>query len=118
MTEAATWAVAVMELGALVCTAANPRCEACPINKLCAWNIAGRPAYDGPPRRGQAWAGTDRQVRGRLMAVLRDAEGTVPRARLDAVWSDAVQRDRALASLLADGLVIETDNGRRYSLPT
>ena len=52
------------------------------------------------------------------MAVLRDAEGTVPRDRLDAVWSDAVQRDRALASLLADGLVIETDNGRRYSLPT
>ena len=116
--EAATWAVAVMELGALVCTAANPRCEACPINELCAWNLAGRPAYDGPPRRGQAWAGTDRQVRGRLMAVLRDAEGTVPRARLDAVWSDAVQRERALASLLADGLVVETDNGRRYSLPT
>ena len=52
------------------------------------------------------------------MAILRDAEGPVPRARLDAVWSDAVQRERALASLLADGLVIETDNGRRYSLPT
>jgi A/G-specific adenine glycosylase len=116
--EAATWAVAVMELGALVCTAANPRCEACPISRLCAWNMAGRPAYDGPPRRGQAWAGTDRQVRGRLMAVLRDAEGTVPRARLDAVWADAVQRDRALASLLHDGLVVEIEGGRRYSLPT
>ena len=115
--EAATWAVAVMELGALVCTAAAPRCEACPINQLCAWNIAGRPAYDGPPRRGQAWAGTDRQVRGRLMAVLRDAEGSVERTRLDGVWSDDVQRDRALASLLHDGLVVETDGGR-YSLPT
>ena len=107
--EAATWAVAVMELGALVCTATNPRCVDCPISESCAWNLAGRPAYDGPPRRGQAWAGTDRQVRGRLMAVLRETEGTVPRARLDAVWSDAVQRDRALASLLADGLVVETD---------
>jgi A/G-specific adenine glycosylase len=118
--QAATWAVAVMELGALVCTAASPRCEACPVNKLCAWNIAGRPAYDGPPRRGQAWAGTDRQVRGRLMAVLRDAEDSVPRTRLDGVWSDDVQRDRALASLLHDGLVVETDErgGRRYSLPT
>jgi A/G-specific adenine glycosylase len=121
--DAATWAVAVMELGALVCTAANPRCEACPINKLCVWNIAGRPAYDGPPRRGQAWAGTDRQVRGRLMAVLRDAEGSVARARLDGVWPDDVQRDRALASLLHDGLVIETDidggagGGPGYSLP-
>ena len=90
--EPATWAVAVMELGALVCTAANPRCGACPISDQCAWNLAGRPAYDGPPRRGQAWAGTDRQVRGRLMAVLRDAEGTVPRSRLDAVWPDAAQR--------------------------
>ena len=28
-----TWAVAVMELGALVCTAANPRCAACPVER-------------------------------------------------------------------------------------
>jgi A/G-specific adenine glycosylase len=115
--DAATWAVAVMELGALVCTAANPRCEGCPISRLCVWNIAGRPAYDGPPRRGQAWAGTDRQVRGRLMAVLRESEGSVARTRLDGVWPDAVQRDRALASLLTDGLAVETEDGR-YSLPT
>jgi A/G-specific adenine glycosylase len=113
--EPATWAVAVMELGALVCTAATPRCHSCPISDRCAWNLAGRPAYDGPPRRGQAWAGTDRQVRGRLMAVLRDAEGSVTRARLDAVWPEPGQRDRALQSLLADGLLVETDG--RYALP-
>ncbi len=112
---AATWAVAVMELGALVCTAATPRCGDCPIRDLCAWDLAGRPAYDGPPRRGQAWAGTDRQVRGMLMAVLRDAAGSVTRTRLDAVWSDAAQRDRALESLLADGLVVQS--GDRYALP-
>ena len=114
--QPATWAVAVMELGALVCTAASPRCATCPVSDRCAWNTAGRPAYDGPPRRGQAWAGTDRQVRGRLMAVLRGAEGSVARTRLDAAWSDPVQRARALQSLLADGLVVETD-GDRYSLP-
>ncbi len=114
--EPATWAVAVMELGALVCTAASPKCHTCPISTSCAWNTDGRPAYDGPPRRGQAWAGTDRQVRGRLMAVLRAAEGTVVRSRLDAVWTEGAQRDRALASLIADGLVVETDDGR-YSLP-
>ena len=113
--EPATWAVAVKELGALVCTAAGPRCGACPISDRCAWNQAGRPAYDGPPRRGQAWAGTDRQVRGRLMAVLRDAEGSVPRSRLDAVWPEAAQRDRALQSLLADGLLVESDG--RFALP-
>jgi A/G-specific adenine glycosylase len=114
--QPATWAVAVMELGALVCTAANPRCPACPIEDQCAWRTAGRPAYDGPPRRGQTWAGTDRQVRGRLLAVLRDTEGSVTRSRLDEAWSEPVQRDRALQSLLDDGLVVETTDAR-YTLP-
>jgi A/G-specific adenine glycosylase len=105
---AAAWAVGVMELGALVCTAANPRCGACPVRDLCAWERAGRPAYDGPPRRGQTYAGTDRQCRGRLLAVLRDAEGPVHRSLLDAVWSDPDQRGRCLASLLEDGLAVAT----------
>jgi len=71
------WAVAVMELGALVCTATNPKCGSCPITDRCAWTAAGRPAYDGPARKVQTYAGTDRQCRGRLLAVLRDAEGSV-----------------------------------------
>jgi A/G-specific adenine glycosylase len=49
------------------------------------------------------------------MAVLRDSPGSVSRARLDAAWSDAVQRERALRSLLDDGLVIETQG--RFALP-
>ena len=114
--DAATWAVAVMELGALVCTATGPSCAACPVAGLCAWRAAGHPAYDGPPRRGQAWAGTDRMVRGRLMAVLRESEGSVGRERLDQAWAEPVQRDRALASLLADGLVVRADD-ERFALP-
>ncbi len=113
---AATWAVAVMELGALICTATAPRCAACPVADRCRWRAAGFPAYDGPPRRGQAWAGTDRQCRGRLMAVLRDHEEPVHRTRLDAVWSDAEQRLRCLASLVADGLAVEVA-ADRYALP-
>ena len=110
------WAVAVMELGALVCTATSPRCDGCPIVDRCAWQGAGRPEYDGPPRRGQTYAGTDRQCRGRLLAVLREATGSVPKERLDAVWPDASQRTRALAGLLDDGLVVA--RGRQgYSLP-
>ena len=109
------WAVAVMELGALVCTAANPTCERCPVIDRCAWVLAGRPPYDGPPRKGQTYAGTDRMCRGRLLAVLRDTEGSVPRSRLDAVWGDDVQRERALESLLADGLVVRS--GDRFALP-
>ncbi len=102
---AATWAVAVMELGALVCTASTPRCEACPVADRCAWRLAGHPAYDGPPRRAQAWEGTDRQCRGRLMAVLRESHGPVHRSALDAVWPDEAQRERCLAGLVADALV-------------
>ena len=112
----AAWAVATMELGALVCTASRPACDRCPVSSACAWRQAGFPSYDGPARRGQTWAGTDRQVRGRLLAVLREAEGSVPRSRLDAVWHDAVQRERALQSLLTDGLVVRTAPGD-YSLP-
>lgn len=94
-----------MELGALVCTARTPRCVDCPVLDRCAWQRAGRPAYAGPPRRGQTYAGTDRQCRGRILAVLRDAEGPVAKPALDAAWADDVQRERALDALIADGLV-------------
>jgi len=102
---AATWAVAVMELGALVCTAREPRCGECPVADRCRWRLAGRPAYDGPPRRGQAWAGTDRQCRGRIMALAREGEGPVHRGRIEAAWPDAAQRERCLESLVADRLL-------------
>jgi A/G-specific adenine glycosylase len=109
------WAVAVMELGALVCTALSPSCERCPIADRCAWVAAGRPPYAGPPRKAQTYAGTDRQCRGRLLALLRDAEGPVAKGRLDAVWADPVQRERALAGLVTDGLVAEVPGG--FALP-
>lgn len=107
---AATWSVAVMELGALVCVATAPRCADCPIAGQCAWVGAGRPAYDGPARRVQAWAGTDRQCRGRLMAVVRDSDGPVHQSRLEVVWSDEAQRTRALAGLLVDGLLVRVSD--------
>ncbi|MEU9130156.1 A/G-specific adenine glycosylase [Kitasatospora sp. NPDC048540] len=113
---AATWAVAVMELGALVCTARSPECTECPLLRQCAWQRAGRPPYEGPARRGQTYEGTDRQVRGKLLAVLREAHGEVPQARLDAVWPEPVQRARALDGLVADGLVEPVAPGV-YRLP-
>jgi len=113
---AALWNVATMELGALVCAAADPACGGCPVADLCAWRAAGHPAYDGPARKVQAWAGTDRQCRGRLLAVLRDADGPVHRSVLDAVWADAPQRERALAGLLADGLARQA-GPESYALP-
>ncbi|MBW1604279.1 A/G-specific adenine glycosylase [Streptomyces sp. JJ66] len=113
---AARWAAATMELGALVCTARSPECARCPIAGRCAWRLAGSPPHDGPPRRGQTYAGTDRQVRGKLLAVLRDADGPVRQGALDAVWADAAQRARALDGLVADGLVEPLADGT-YRLP-
>lgn len=114
--RAARWAAATMELGALVCTARNEDCDRCPIASRCAWRLAGKPPHQGPPRKGQTYAGTDRQVRGRLLAVLRDSVSPVAQAALDAVWEEPVQRARALDGLVADGLVEPLADGR-YRLP-
>ncbi|MEV4565257.1 A/G-specific adenine glycosylase [Nonomuraea sp. NPDC049419] len=110
------WGVAVMELGALVCTARSPRCADCPITGLCAWRLNGKPPHAGPARKGQTYAGTDRQCRGRLLAVLRAAHGPVPKSALDAVWDDDAQRERALDGLITDGLAEALDDGT-YRLP-
>jgi A/G-specific adenine glycosylase len=106
------FSAALMELGATVCTARAPRCGLCPLSG-CRWRQAGYPPAQGPARRPQAYAGTDRQVRGRLLDVLRDNEFPVTRAELDVAWlTDNEQRERALNSLLADGLVIQMTDGR------
>ncbi len=109
---AAIWAAASMELGALVCTAADPQCDVCPVRRRCAWLKAGRPAWAGPARRGQAYAGTDRQCRGHLLAQLREQRDGVPRAVLVGSWADEAQAARAFASLVADGLVRLEQDGR------
>ena len=115
---AARWSVAVMELGALVCTAASPRCAECPVARHCAWLAAGRPPEDAElvRRRTQRYDGTDRQCRGRLLAVLRDGGGPALQADFDAVWADRAQLARALDGLVADGLVDPLPDGR-YALP-
>lgn len=122
------WNVSVMELGALVCTARAPACEACPVLDSCAWVAAGRPAATYVPK-GQAWAGTDRQVRGAIMHVLRHAAEPVPRHLIrerpvDLVHGPAAafeklyglnapleQLERAINGLLTDGLAEETPRG-------
>jgi A/G-specific adenine glycosylase len=103
--RAAVVNAAVMELGAVVCTARIPRCDACPIAAHCAWRAAGYPDTGDERRRQARYEGSDRQARGAVLKVLRDAAThAVP---LDAVvpeWPDARQRDRAIDSLIADGL--------------
>ena len=109
--RASRWAVASMELGAVLCTARTPHCDRCPIADHCAWQRAGRPAYSGPPRRGQTYEGSDRQCRGAVLAVLRTA-GPVPEREIIADWPDPAQRARAVESLITDGLAVRTADGR------
>jgi A/G-specific adenine glycosylase len=113
---AARCSVALMELGALVCTARAPACDRCPVAGRCAWLAAGSPPNRGPTTRSQRFAGTDRQVRGLLLDVLRADSAPVTKPALDLAWPDALQRDRALDSLVADGLVDPLPDGR-YALP-
>jgi len=113
---AARWSVAVMELGALVCTAASPRCADCPVARHCGWLAAGRPEDARSGGRTQRYDGTDRQCRGRLLAVLRDGSGPVTQADLDVVWADRAQLARALDGLVTDGLADPLPDGR-YALP-
>ena len=114
--QAATTSIALMELGALVCTARAPRCQVCPLSGSCVWLAAGRPSLETPVKRPQGYAGTDRQVRGRLLGVLRDSEVPVEVEALEQVWDEPVQRARALDGLVADGLVDPLPDGR-YALP-
>lgn len=117
--EAVTTCAALMELGALICTAQKPNCDSCPLKATCAWRVAGYPP--GPPRRAaQRWHGTDRKVRGEILAVLREAVGPIAadelRSRVPSYSVGSEQWERCLASLLADGLAARDDRGR-ISLP-
>lgn len=102
---AALWAASSMELGALVCTARSPRCGDCPVAEACAWRAAGYPADDGPPRKGQAWHGTDRQCRGVILDLVRHSPDGLPVELALAAWTDRGQAERCLAGLLDDQLV-------------
>jgi A/G-specific adenine glycosylase len=106
-----------MELGAVICTARSPRCEACPIADQCAWRLAGYLAYSGQKRTGQKrYEGSDRQVRGVILATLRARDGVLAAAELGTLWPDEAQLARALDGLLVDGLVVGSPDAG-YALP-
>ena len=114
--EAALFNAAIMELGAVVCTSRSPQCDLCPIRNACAWRAADYPEYTGIRKTVQKkFAGSDRQVRGLIMAELRGAHRSVTDAEIMTLWPDPAQLQRALASLVADGLAIPAADG--YTLP-
>ena len=98
---------AMMELGAVVCTARNPSCEVCPISDTCLWRKQGYPEHVGPRKTVQKkYEGSDRQARGAVMKALRESHTAVTAEELSAIWPDAAQLGRAISGLLQDGLIV------------
>lgn len=103
------WNQALLDLGATVCTARAPKCDACPIKAGCVWRAMGG---DDPhvATRQSAFEGSDRQGRGRLVDALR--RGPVTAADVPGVcgWpDDSARADRVAASLVTDGLAVQTN---------
>jgi A/G-specific adenine glycosylase len=116
--DARAFNAAIMELGAVVCTARTPRCAECPIRDECAWRKAGYPVYSGPRKAVQKkYPGSDRQVRGMIMAELRSTRRPITDAELVGLWPDNTQRTRAIAGLMSDGLAVRDRDGG-YTLPS
>ena len=111
--DAATFNAAMMELGATVCTSRSPDCARCPVLDACAWVRAGRPDTEDRRRRQARFEGSDRQTRGAVMRMLRTASAPMPLDAIIADWPDPLQRDRAIDSLIADGLAEAVDDGLR-----
>ena len=101
--DGARWAAATMEFGALICTSKNPACDLCPLKRQCAWRKAGYPKSD-LVRKSQAWSGTDRQCRGTIVQALRK-NSKLSTGALKKLWHDDSQVEKALKTLIADGLI-------------
>ncbi len=112
--DGAQWSAAVMELGAIICTARTPLCDQCPIQTSCAWLAAAKPDNSPARRKQPSFAGSDRQARGVLLRKVSEAH-LASASAIESVWADAVQREKAMTSLINDGLVIRVDQG--YCLP-
>ena len=108
------WAAATMELGALICTAKNPKCGQCPLADQCIWRSLDYPLSD-QPKRTQSWHGTDRQCRGVIVQALRD-NPVLSKKEIMQLWDVPSQVEKALLTLLEDGLLVE-QKGQRFSLP-
>lgn len=110
--DGATWAAATMEFGALVCTSKNPQCDICPLKRQCAWRKAGYPKSE-LVHKSQAWTGTDRQCRGTIVQALRETP-KLSGIAIEKLWHDKIQVEKALKTLIADGLIETT--GKSYRL--
>ena len=112
--DAHIWAAGTMELGALICTSRRPKCELCPVKSHCSWSKKNYPKSE-QVRKGQGWHGTDRKCRGIIIQALRE-NSFLNENQLKALWKEDSQVEKALVTLVKDGLIEK--NMKAYSLPS
>jgi A/G-specific adenine glycosylase len=107
-----TWAAATMEFGALICASKSPKCSECFLADTCAWRKAGYPEME--IRRQAKFEGSDRQCRGVVMKVLKERERATKSA-LSKEWPIQSQLEKAIETLIADGLIETTGKSFRLA---
>jgi A/G-specific adenine glycosylase len=99
---------AMIDLGAKYCRK-SPRCSECPVRGHCSWHLAGgddpAPHSAGVSRPQPRFAGSDRQLRGLMLAELRRCSRTPSRLFASLNGTDESRLESILEGLVRDGLV-------------
>ena len=112
------WNLALMDFGAMVCTARIPRCAECPIGaaRFCRWQLAGGPdpsirsaATSRPQSR---FRGSDREGRGKLLRAALMGPIAATALGEAAGWPDDPERAARVANqLVREGLLAISGSG-------
>jgi A/G-specific adenine glycosylase len=109
---AAAWTHASMELGATVCVAQAPHCDACPLRAWCASVDQVTPGRDGQATAAMPFEQTTRWLRGRIVDQLRGLEDGAWGRLAPAIGGHAETAIRAaVAGLERDGLLERHPDG-------
>ena len=100
------WNLALMDLGAMVCTARKPACDRCPLRNGCAWLLAGSPVAEGAGAAAVRFEETARFARGRIVDALRERDAMETLEIADLLpGAHAANVDTYLGGLERDGLI-------------
>jgi A/G-specific adenine glycosylase len=106
-----TWNAALMDLGRIVCRPRSPRCDECPLAGACRFRASGRIGRRSASRRQSAFEGSFRQIRGSIVAVLRERPSATDQELREATGVSLEDLGAALGALVRDG-VVEVIRGR------
>jgi A/G-specific adenine glycosylase len=114
--ESASFNQALLDLGAQFCRS-TPLCESCPVARACRWHQEGgedpAPSSAAVSRPQSTFQGSDRQVRGQILGLLRAREAPLGDL-LDVTGVDSERLTKVVEGLLKDGLIQK--KGARFEL--